>query len=89
MPALHLLATCQLSDRLQRINLVDCLIRPQTYDARKAQSVPTFVPVRWLHAVESYLDDDAGLDSADTAMREFLQGMRAKPLGQFSDFYVG
>src|SRR5258708_5927567 len=42
----QLLATGQLSYRLQRVNLFTFLVRPQTYDARKAQRIPAFVPVR-------------------------------------------
>ncbi|SRR6266478_2671364 len=39
------LTTGQLSYRLKGVNLLNCLVLPQTYDARKAQGKSAFVPV--------------------------------------------
>jgi hypothetical protein len=39
------LTTGQLAYRFQRVNLINCLVLPQTNDARKAQGKSAFVPV--------------------------------------------
>ncbi len=41
----RIVAFDKLSHRLERIDLVNCLVRPQAYDARKAQSVAALVTI--------------------------------------------
>src|SRR5438876_6324700 len=72
----------------KRVDLIDCFIRSQTHNPRKAQRISALMPVGWLDAVESYLDHDAWLDEPQTAVSKFPNCMGAKPFGHFGDFGV-
>src|SRR5258706_3864856 len=73
--------------RLERVDLVDRLVRPQADDPRKAHRVAGVVSIALLDLVERDLDDRVWTDDPD--LTEILDGRREEVLGHLGDLLVG
>ena len=73
----------ELLNRLKRVDFVHVFIRAQPENSGEAERVTALVPLGFLNPIEGHFNHSLRFDQADSAVREFLNGMIGKPLSHF------